>query len=53
VVLGDGSREGPEVGVTVTFAVELGEDAPVLVPEHATIAVVTQPERQTSASRFM
>jgi hypothetical protein len=53
-VVGDDSPEGPELGVTVNFAVELGEDATVLVPaEQATIAVVTQPERQASASRFM
>jgi hypothetical protein len=62
-VVEDGGPEGPAFGVAmfgvavfgvaVTFAVELGEDATVLVPEHATIAVVMQLERQTSASRFM
>lgn len=54
VAVEDDSPEEPELGVTFTFAVELGEVATVLSPaEQATIAVVTQPERQASASRFM
>lgn len=52
MVLGDDTPEEPDLGVTVTFTVGLGEGATVGVPEHATIAAVTQPERQTSASRF-